>query len=246
MKTKKENIRIIGDSLNAMGLEDVAVRLSMEAYALEKEDALAALALVLKEVAVEKRQLLAERLMRNSKIGRPVYLDDLDTRAERELDLHYINELGALNFISNKQNLVIWGSPGTGKTWLAKAIATLSCEKGFRTKWISFPSLYRELKRMQQKEGMALESRFKYYSRFSLLCIDEFPNAEMDEPYLMQEFFDRITEEGNSLLVCSQSSPENWEKLFPVTSFGQSIHGRLLNKALYLKMNGPDLRLISN
>ena len=61
MKTKKENIRIIEDSLNAMGLEDVAVRLSMEAYALEKEDALTALALVLKEVAVEKKQLLAER-----------------------------------------------------------------------------------------------------------------------------------------------------------------------------------------
>jgi len=72
------------------------------------------------------------------------------------LDLDYIRELQELHFIHDKRNLVIWGPSGTGKTWMAKALATEACMKGIRTRWVRFPDLYRQLKNLDEKGGNAL------------------------------------------------------------------------------------------
>lgn len=175
--------------------------------------------------------------------GTQYLFSDLIIREDRQLDLDYIRELQELHFIHDKRNLVIWGPSGTGKTWMAKALATEACMKGIRTRWVRFPDLYRQLKNLDEKGGNALNSKYKYYCKFPLLCIDEFPNADLTEPYILQEFFDLLSEAGNSVVVCSQSNPENWDQFFPVLSFGQSIRGRLLQNALKVEMKGRDMRL---
>ena len=58
----------------------------------------------------------------------------------------------------------------------------------------------------------------------------------------MQEFFNQAKIAGHSTIVSGQCSPENWDSLFEVKSFAQSIRGRLLEHAYRLELNGPDLR----
>ena len=58
----------------------------------------------------------------------------------------------------------------------------------------------------------------------------------------MQEFFNQAKISGRSIVVCAQCSPENWDAVFEVKSFTQSIRGRLLEKAYRLELKGPDLR----
>ncbi len=89
-----------------------------------------------------------------------------------------------------------------------------------------------------------LDSRLAYYSRFEMLCIDEFPNSEAEgNGYMMQEFFNIRSIRGFSTIVIGQAAPSAWDALFPVKSFGQSIRGRILKNAIELEMKGPDLRL---
>jgi hypothetical protein len=59
----------------------------------------------------------------------------------------------------------------------------------------------------------------------------------------MQEFFNQLKLAGHSTIVCGQCSPENWDSLFEVKSFAQSIRGRILERSHRLELKGPDLRL---
>jgi DNA replication protein DnaC len=243
MMKHNENIQIICSSLATMGLVDVGESLQEQLSHKTKDDMVAIIALVLKEMAVQKSEALAERLIKRSRMGSPSYMADLWRYEQRELDLELIEELNNLHYIREKRNLVIWGAPGTGKTWLANSIATSACKAGIRTRWVKFPVLYRELVRLKNKDSQTLESKIEYYAKFQLLCIDEFPNTDIEDNYLLQEFFDRRAISNASTLVCSQSNPEYWQHLFPIKSFGESIKGRLLQNASRLEMKGPDLRL---
>jgi DNA replication protein DnaC len=203
---------------------------------------LAVVSLALSTIVTTEKNAAYEKCLRISKLGDPVFLHDLLTYKVRQLDLEYIYSLGRLNFVREKRNLVIWGAPGTGKTWLGKALATRSCQEGIRTKWVTYPFLCRELMRLKAEDSHRFEARVKYYSRFHLLCIDEFPNYEIEDKFLMQEFFNQAKTEGHSIIISGQCSPENWDSLFEVKSFAQSIRGRLMEHAYRLELKGPDLR----
>ena len=100
---------------------------------------------------------------------------------------------------------MIWGPPGTGKSWIARMIATSACAAGLRTRWTSFPVLYDQLLRLYRNtDGQTLDSKLMYYSRFDLLCIDEFPNVSEMDPFLVQQMFNTFSERGHSILLCMQ------------------------------------------
>ena len=148
-----------------------------------------------------------------------------------------------LSFMKNRENMVFWGNPGTGKSWLAKMIATAACMANKRLRWIDFPVLYRQLNRLKKDENK-YETKIKYYINFDLLCIDEFLNYKQEDHYIMQEFFKRAEDLGKcTLVICCQANPENWVKLFDVGSFGQSVRGRIVSKAKKINTLGKDMRL---
>ena len=119
-----------------------------------------------------------------------------------------------LQFVFQHNNLVVWGPPGTGKTCLSKMIATSACAKGLRTRWVTFPVLYDQLLRLYRStDGQTLDSKLAYYSRFDLLCIDEFPNVSDIDPFLVQQMFNTFSEKATSLLVCMQVLPEKMDEL---------------------------------
>lgn len=237
-----ENVRKICDSLKALGYTDASDKIQ-EALLNGKDDPLAIVGLALDTVATTVRNASYEKCLRISKLGNPVFFCDLLTYAVRQLDLEYIYSLADLNFILKGKNIIIWGAPGTGKTWMSKALATKACQEGIRTRWITYPFLCRELMRLKAEDSKKLEAKIKYYTGFSLLCIDEFPNYDLEDKFLMQEFFNQAKLKGHSIIISGQCSPDNWDSLFEVKSFGQSIRGRLLEQAYKLEMKGPDLRL---
>lgn len=236
-----ENVFAICESLRALGY-GVADSKIQEALAHSSDDPLAIVSLALKTAVTAERNAKYEKCLRISKLGNPVFLRDLFTYKVRQLDLEYIHRLGDLSFIRGRKNLIIWGAPGTGKTWMGKAIATKACQEGIRTRWITYPFLCRELMRLKGEDSQRLESKIRYYCGFDLLCIDEFPNYDIEDKFLMQEFFNQAKIAGHSTIVCGQCSPENWDSLFEVKSFAQSIRGRLLEHAYRLELKGPDLR----
>ena len=239
-----ENVLSICKSLQALGYTCASDKIH-ETIMHSMDDPLAVVSLALNVAVTADKNAKYESCLKRSKLGDPVFLRDLLTYKVRQLDVEYIHRLGSLSFVREGKNLVIWGAPGTGKTWMGKAMATKACQEGIRTRWVTYPFLCRELMRLKAEDSQRLESRIKYYCGYSLLCIDEFPNYEIEDKFLMQEFFNQAKMAGHSIIVCGQCSPDNWDSLFEVKSFAQSIRGRLLEKAYKLELKGPDLRTYS-
>ena len=236
-----ENVRKICESLQALGFSSASDRIR-EAAGHSHDDPLALVSLALDTAVIADKNAKYEKCLRISKLGDPVFLRDLLTYKVRQLDLEYIQRLSELHFVHERKNLIIWGAPGTGKTWMGKAIATKACQEGIRTRWVTYPFLCRELMRLKAEDSRKLEARIKYYCGFELFCVDEFPNYDIEDKFLMQEFFNQAKIAGHSMIVSGQCSPENWDSLFEVKSFAQSIRGRLLERAYRLELKGPDLR----
>ena len=235
------NVQKICEALKTLGYTTASEAIS-DALQNSFDDPLAVVSLALDTAVTTQRNERYEKCLRISKVGDPVFLSDLLTYKVRQLDVEYINSLAELNFIRDGRNLIVWGAPGTGKTWMAKAMATKACQNGIRTRWVTYPFLCRELMRLKGEDSRRLEARIKYYCGFSLLCIDEFPNYDIEDKFLMQEFFNQAKMSGHSCIISGQCSPENWDSLFEVKSFAQSIRGRLMERAYRLELKGPDLR----
>ena len=72
-----------------------------------------------------------------------------------------------------------------------------------------------------------------------------FASYDIEDKFLMQEFFNQMKIVGNASIISGQCSPENWDSLFEVKSFAQSIRGRLLEHSYRLELKGPNLRMYS-
>lgn len=212
-------------------------------------DALAVINDELTKIADEKENTTFDNRFRLSKMPDATFIRDYYDNPDRQLEATLLKELLSLAFMKGekKENIVLWGSAGTGKTWIAELIATEACRKGKRVRWVSFPYMYRELENLKSTDSKKFESKLTYYSKFELLCIDEFLNYKLDDPFLVQELFDRIKlMKRGSLIICSQINPYDWVKVFSVSGMGESSRGRILERCKNIHLQGPDLRLAGN
>ncbi len=73
-----------------------------------------------------------ERVMRNARFRYKATIEQLDYNAERAIDKNQVHRLADGEFIRKKEDLLITGSTGTGKSFLASAIGHQCCQLGFK------------------------------------------------------------------------------------------------------------------
>jgi len=72
-------------------------------------------------------------------------IEDIDFSAKRELDKSVIRQLATCRWVQEHQSIVITGMTGTGKTYVACALAQAACRKGYRALYRRAPRLFDEL-----------------------------------------------------------------------------------------------------
>ena len=94
----------------------------------------------------EDRRL--KTLLRNAKLKDNACIEDIDYKSPRGINKSLILSLSGCDWIKNAQNIIITGSTGVGKTYLACALVNSACRKGFS-------SLYKRSSRLFQEIAIA-------------------------------------------------------------------------------------------
>lgn len=163
-------------------------------------------------------------------------LDELDYSYLEHVTEAFINELASCDFISKRQNIVMIGNPGTGKTHLSIALGVKACMQGMNVKFYTAANLSNEL--IEAQEYKKLTRIEKQLSKADLLIIDELSyltfNRHQSE-LLFKVIADRA--ERRSVIVSTNLKFSDWITMFENKTMVTALIDRLTFRSHVLNMN---------
>ncbi len=189
--------------------------------------------------AREQRKLT--RRLRAAKLRYPASLEDVDFQAPRKLKRQQVLALGSCSWIQERQNLILTGPTGIGKSYLACAFVERACRKGFNAHYVRTPRLLHQL---AVGRGDGSYSRLlARLARLHLLAIDDWllaPLQPAERHDLLEVIEDRS--EGASTLIASQLPVEDWHAVIGDPNQADAICDRLLHHAHRIDLSGRSMR----
>lgn len=172
-------------------------------------------------------------------------LDAIDYRVDRKIDKAQIQSLSQLNFIHSRQNVIITGKTGTGKSNLAQALANRAIYDGFKVYYVRTPSLLEEI-RISRVDG-TYTNILKKYSRFQLLILDDFGVAPMvdDDATNLFEIIEERTEI-NSMIITSQLPVNEWYNYLNNNTIADAILDRIIYSSHRIELHGESMRKVNS
>ena len=229
------------DKLNSMRLTGMAkeVRTQLETpeiHNLPFEDRLALI--VDMEFMERERRQLATRL-KNAKMRQNAVLEDLDTRASRQIDRSLLASLSTCQWVKKKHNLLITGATGAGKTWLSCALSHTACRLGITTLYHRLPTLMQELD-LARHDGR-YKKVMKSIANADLLVLDDWGIAPMS-PEQLRDLLEIIDERyhKSSTLITSQLPVANWHEALNDPTMADAILDRVLHNAYKIDLKGEE------
>jgi len=163
-------------------------------------------------------------------------MDELDCSRFEHIKEAFVHELASCGFVSKRQNIVMIGNPGTGKTHLSIALGVKACMQGMHVKFYTAANLSNELIEAQEyKKLLRLE---KQLAKADLLIIDELSyltfNRHQSE-LLFKVIADRS--ERQSVIVSTNLKFSDWITMFENTTMVTALIDRLTFRSHVLNMN---------
>lgn len=168
-------------------------------------------------------------------------IEDIDYPARRELDRAFIRQLATCRWIEEQQNVVITGATGTGKTYLACALAQQACRKGYRAAYRRATRLSDEL--LLARADGSHANALKRYARIDVLVIDDWgmaPLKDQDRRDLYELLDDRYG--ARSTIITSQLPPAKWHDYVGDPMVADAVCDRVLHNSHRIVLKGPSRR----
>jgi DNA replication protein DnaC len=168
-------------------------------------------------------------------------IEDIDYAARRELDKAVVRQLATCRWVSEHQGILITGMTGTGKTYLACALAQQACRKGSRAIYRRASRLFDEL-RLARADGTYARLLVRL-ARVDVLVIDDFaiaPVTDDERRDLLEILEDRYGT--RSTIITSQLDPKDWHDYLADPTLADAICDRVVHNAHRLVLKGPSRR----
>jgi len=164
-------------------------------------------------------------------------IEDLPHDAKKRLKV-----LTSLDFIEKGQNVILAGSPGTGKTHLAIGLGIKACMAGYQVLFATIPLLVNQLKESRSENILRrVEARFEKYD---LVIADELGYISFDKEGSELLFTHLSLRAGRkSTIITTNLSFERWDEIFLDSVMTAAMIDRLTHKSYMLNMNGNSYRL---
>jgi DNA replication protein DnaC len=168
-------------------------------------------------------------------------IEDVDYRAQRGLDKSQFISLTSLDWVRQRHNLVITGPTGTGKSWLACALANQACRDGLSAHFVRVPILIDSMTAARALGTFA--NRLQQLKKFDLLILDDWgidnfsKRAQSD---LLELIENRMG--ARSLLLTSQLPLEDWHGTFDNKTVADAVMDRVINTSYEIELKGESMR----
>jgi len=169
-------------------------------------------------------------------------LDSFEFLAIASLNKALVLELARCEFLSRKENLLLLGNSGTGKTHIALALGLCACQRGHRVRFTTAAALVGEL--IEARDDKHLLRFQKQLASYELLIVDELGYVSLSKSgaeLLFETFSQRY--ERASTLVTSNLPFEEWTEVFGSERLTGALLDRLTHHVHILEMNGDSYRL---
>lgn len=186
-----------------------------------------------------------ERQLKNARFRYKAALEELHYHTDRNIDKNLIMRLAECKFIDKHENILITGSTGIGKSYIASALGHQACSLGYRVVYHNTAKLFGKLK-MAKADGSYIKEVAKI-ERHQLLILDDFGIQPLDAPSraaLMEIIEDRHGK--SSTIITSQVPVSKWHDIIGEKTVADAILDRIIHEAHRLDLKGESLRKKSN
>ena len=206
--------------------------LSYEQYLLELAE---------RECEARRRNRIT-KLLRESELPREKTLANFDTKRLPAKVGRQLKVLLDGNFLDCKENLLVFGNPGAGKSHLLCALAHELIAQGRRMKYTSCTMLVQDL--LVAKRDLKLSQEIKKLAKHDGLIIDEM-GYEQQSREEMEVLFTLLAEryERGSVLLTSNLPFSKWEEIFKDPMTTAAAIDRLVHHCVILELNIPSYRM---
>jgi DNA replication protein DnaC len=186
----------------------------------------------------------------NKKISRLMYQAGFRQKASiaevnhaelRNLDKNMFDRLSTLDFMTKKENIILTGASGVGKSYLAQALGHQACLMGYKVLYTNTARYFTKLK-LAKVDGTYI-TELKKLQKINLLILDDFGLQSFDNharEALMDIIDDRFNQK--STIVSSQIPVSAWYDIIGEGTIADAILDRIVNSSHRIDLKGESLR----
>lgn len=183
--------------------------------------------------------------VKNARFRYRAALEDMYYHTDRNIEKNEVQRFADCTFIDKNENILITGSTGIGKSYIASALGHHACGLGYKVVYHNVPKLFSKLK-MSKADGSYMREVAKI-ERQQLLILDDFGMQPFDaasRAALMELIEDRHGK--GALIITSQVPVSKWHDVIGEQTIADAILDRIIHNAHRLELKGESLRKRQN
>jgi len=182
-----------------------------------------------------------DRLLHQASFRQKASIAEVSYAEARNLDKNMFNRLATLDFIAKKENIILTGASGVGKSYLAQALGHQACLMGHKVVYTNTARLFTKLK-LSRVDGTYIKELNKL-GKNQLLILDDFGLQAFDN-HARETLMDIIDDRYNqtSTMVSSQIPVSAWYDIIGEGTIADAILDRLVNSSHQIDLKGESLR----